>query len=129
MNKAILIGRLTKDADIRQTTSGTMVAKFTLAIDRRKKEDGTKETDFISCQAWGKRAELIEKYVHKGDKIGLCGQIRTGSYEKDGRKVYTTDVVVDELEFLEKSEKRNDNPQMATEEAGYFDFDESDLPF
>lgn len=105
MNKVILMGRLTKDPDIRyaQTQEPTCIAKFTLAVDRRVKRDsGQQSADFISCVAFKKSAEFIEKYCHKGTKLCISGRIQTGSYtKKDGTKTYTTDVVVDEQEFAE----------------------------
>ncbi len=105
MNKVILMGRLTKDPDIRyaQTQEPTCVAKFTLSVDRRVKRDsGQQSADFISCVAFKKSAEFIEKYCHKGTKLCISGRIQTGSYtKKDGTKTYTTDVVVDEQEFAE----------------------------
>lgn len=98
MNKAILIGRLTKDPDVRKGND-TAIARYTLAVDRRNKN---KEADFISCVAFGKAAEFAEGYLHKGTKIAVTGRIQTGSYTKgDGTKVYTTDVVVDNHEFVE----------------------------
>lgn len=108
MNKTILIGRTTKDIDLRYTTGEkqTAVARFTLAVNRYRKDDGA---DFISCVAFGKTAENMDRYVHKGDKIGIIGHIQTGSYEKDGRKIYTTDVIVEETEFL--SSQRQTEPQ------------------
>lgn len=108
MNKTILIGRTTKDIDLRYTTGEkqTAVARFTLAVNRYRKDDGA---DFISCVAFGKTAENLDRYVHKGDKIGIIGHIQTGSYEKDGRKIYTTDVIVEETEFL--SSQRQTEPQ------------------
>lgn len=96
-------GRLTRDAELRQAGE-TTVARFSLAVDRRKKDDGT---DFINCVAFGKTAEFIDKYFQKGSKIVVIGHIQTGSYtNKEGQKVYTTDVIVDECEFGEsKGEK------------------------
>ena len=109
MNKVELVGRTTKDLEVRNTQSGTAVVRFTVAVNRRKKDDGA---DFISCVAFGKTAENMGKYVHKGDMVGVSGRIQTGSYEKDGQKVYTTDVIADEVEFLqtkgEKKEQDND---------------------
>ena len=109
MNKTILVGRLTKDPDVRYTQgqNATAVARFTLAVDRRYKTDGGQSADFISCVAFGKTAEFIEKYFHKGVKIALDGRIQTGSYEKDGVKHYTTDVVAESVEFAE-SKRTND---------------------
>lgn len=102
MNKTLLIGRLTRDPDIRYTQSEQpmTIARFNLAVDRRFKKDGEQSADFISCVAFGKTAEFIEKYVFKGTKIAVEGRIQTGSYtNNDGNKVYTTDVVVEQVEF------------------------------
>lgn len=102
MNSVQLVGRLTKDPDVRYTDGGTSIARFTIACDRRFKKDGEDSADFISCVAFGKTAEFMEKYFSKGKKLGLNGRIQTGSYtNKDGQKVYTTDVVVDNVEFVE----------------------------
>lgn len=96
MNSVTLTGRLTRDPDVRQVNDST-IARFTLAVDRRGKKD---EADFISCVAFGKTAELISKYLHKGSQMGATGRIQTGSYEKNGQKIYTTDVIVNEMDFL-----------------------------
>lgn len=131
MNKVHLIGRTTKDIELRYTTQGTAVARFTLAVNRRKKEDGTQEADFISCIAWSKTAEIMDKYVHKGDQVGVVGRIQTGSYEKDGHKVYTTDVVVEELEFLTKKQS-GETTQEAAEAPipeGFAQLTDEDIPF
>ena len=105
MNKAILMGRLTKDPEVRysQGEQSTAIARFTLAVDRRFKKDGDQQTaDFIGCVAFGRLGEFAEKYLHKGTKVVVTGRIQTGSYtNKDGQKVYTTDVVVEECEFAE----------------------------
>ena len=105
MNKVVLMGRLTRDPDIRYTQGAEpmCVAKYTLAVDRRgRKRDGEQSADFISCTAFGKSAEFAEKYLRKGTKICLSGRIQTGSYTKqDGTKVYTTDVIVEDQEFCE----------------------------
>ena len=105
MNKAILMGRLTRDPEVRYTQgeSPMAITRFCLAVDRRvKKQEGQQTADFINCIAFGKTAESIEKYVKKGTKITLCGHIQTGNYtNKDGNKVYTTDIIVDEWEFAE----------------------------
>lgn len=97
MNKTITMGRLTDEPKVSQTQSGKKVAKFNMAVDRRGEG-----TDFPSFIAWEKRAEFIENYCHKGTKLLIEGHIQTGSYEKDGHKVYTTDIVVDSAEFCEK---------------------------
>ena len=110
MNKAILIGRLTKDPEVRcGGANNTAVAKYSLAVDRKFKQDGQPTADFINCIAFGKLGEFAEKYLRKGIKIAVTGRIQTGSYtNKDGVKVYTTDVVVEEQEFAE-SKNANGN--------------------
>ena len=106
MNKVILMGRLTRDPDVRYTQGQEpmCIARYTLAVDRRvsKKSKDEQPADFISCVAFGKAGEFIEKYVHKGTKICVTGRIQTGSYtNREGQKVYTTDVVAEEQEFAE----------------------------
>lgn len=105
MNKVVLMGRLTRDPEVRYTQgdSSLAIARYTLAVDRRFKRDGDEQTaDFINCVSFGKSAEFAEKYYHKGIKIAVSGRIQTGSYtNKDGVKVYTTEVVVEEQEFAE----------------------------
>lgn len=103
MNKWVGIGRLTKDPDVRysQGENSTCIARYNLAVDRRFKRDNDPEADFISCVAFGKQGEFAEKYLSKGMKIAVIGRIQTGSYEKDGVKHYTTDIVVEEHEFCE----------------------------
>lgn len=102
MNKVILIGRFTRDPEVRYTDGGTSIARFTIAVDRRFKQEGGQQADFISCIAFGKTAEHIEKYYKQGMKIVVEGRIQTGSYtNKDGIKVYTTDVVAENVEFAE----------------------------
>lgn len=101
MNKVILIGRLTSDPEVMNTQSGKAVARYRLAVDRQRKKDGQQEADFISCVAWDKGAEFASRYLTKGTKIAVEGRIQTGSYEKDGVKHYTTDVIVERQEFCE----------------------------
>lgn len=134
MNNVSLIGRLTKDVEERRTPSGTPVVSFTLAVNRRKKEDGA---DFIPCIVWGKAAETIAKYVHKGDLFGVTGYIQTRSYEKDGIMNYFTEVVTTSFQFLErKREMQYDYPSVQNNsdfdsELGNtgFKMDLSDFPF
>ena len=134
MNSVCIIGRLTKDVQERRTQNGTPVVSFTLAVDRRKKEDGA---DFINCIAWNKSAETIAKYVHKGDLFGVTGYIQTRSYEKDGRTNYATEVVTTGFQFLErKREMSSDAPSVQNKSDSYNSWgntsnyiDESDLPF
>lgn len=103
MNKVILMGRLTRDPEVRYSQGSNLaVARYSLAVDRRFKRDGEPDADFINCVAFGKAAEFSEKYFTKGMKVVVTGRIQTGSYtNKDGQKVYTTDVVVEDQEFAE----------------------------
>lgn len=112
MNKVILMGRLTRDPDIRYSAgeNSTAVARYTLAVDRRFKRDGDQSADFISCVAFGRSAEFAEKYFHQGIRIVVSGRIQTGSYtNRDGNKVYTTDVVVEDQEFAESKNASAEN--------------------
>lgn len=126
MNKVVLMGRLTKDPEIRygQGQNGMVIAKYTLAVDRRV---GRQEAsaDFISCVSFGKLAEVAEKYFRKGTKIVISGRIQTGSYtNKDGQKVYTTEVVIEEQSFAESKKKQE------VIEEGYMDMPmEEEFPF
>ena len=104
MNKVILMGRLTRDPEVRYSAgeNSQAVARYTIAVDRRFKRDGEATADFIGCVAFGRQAEFAEKYLHQGTKIAATGRIPTGSYtNRDGQKVYTTDVVIEEQEFAE----------------------------
>lgn len=130
MNKVILIGRLVADPEIRYTQSGKAVASYRLAVDRPFKQDGQQEADFINCVAWGKAGEFAGNYLHKGTKIAIEGRIQTGSYEKDGVKHYTTDIVVDRHEFCES--RSSGQAATANSNAGqaFTDMDDDgDLPF
>ena len=112
MNKVILMGRLTRDPEVRysQGEQATAIARYTLAVDRRFKRDGDQTADFIGCVAFGKLGEFAEKYLRKGTKVVVTGRIQTGSYtNKDGQKVYTTDVVVEECEFAESKNASGNN--------------------
>ncbi|BBF44513.1 single-stranded DNA-binding protein [Lachnospiraceae bacterium KM106-2] len=104
MNKVVLMGRLTRDPEVRysQGESALAIARFTLAVDRRFKRQGEQDADFINCVAFGKTAEFAEKYLKQGTKIVTSGRIQTGSYtNKEGQKVYTTEVIAEEVEFAE----------------------------
>ena len=145
MNKVVLMGRLTRNPEVRysQGDASTAVARYTLAVDRRFKRQGDEQTaDFISCVSFGKTAEFVEKYLKQGTKIAGCGRIQTGSYtNKDGQKVYTTDVVLEEVEFAESKNASAENtaynpvpvPQPSQAVGDGFmnipDELESDLPF
>ncbi len=127
MNKIILIGRTTKDCDIRSTSTGKQVASFTLAVDRDfKNAQGEREADFLPCVVWGKLSEVCEKYVTKGKQIAIAGRIQTRNYEdKDGQRRYITEVIVSDLQLL-GSRQDAQQPQ----EPEYTEVDNSDeLPF
>jgi single-strand DNA-binding protein len=110
MNKVILMGRLTRDPEVRYTDGGSSIVRFSLAVDRKFKREGEEQTaDFINCVAFGKTAEFIEKYFFKGAKMLLEGRIQTGSYEKDGQRIYTTDIVVEQVEFAESKAASNNS--------------------
>ena len=143
MNKVELIGRLTKDPDVRysQGQKPTAIARYTLAAERRFKRDGDQSADFINCVAIGKNGEFAEKYLKKGMKIAIAGRIQTGSYtNKDGQKVYTMDVMVDEHEFCESRNSaqqeqaagRNSAPPMPDSADGFMNLPDGideELPF
>ena len=122
MNKVILMGRLTRDPDVRysQGDSPMAIARYTLAVDRRFRRDNDQQTaDFISCVAFGRNGEFAEKYLHQGTKIVAEGRIQTGSYtNKDGNRVYTTDVVVEEQEFAESKAAASENAGGGYQQAG-----------
>lgn len=134
MNKWLGIGRLTADPEIRysQGENATCVARYRLAVDRKFKRDGDQEADFISCVAFGRNGEFVEKYLHKGMKIAVEGRIQTGSYtDKDGKKVYTTDIVVEAHDFCE-SKGQASHPAPQTDSDGFMsipDGIDEELPF
>ena len=105
MNCVSLIGRLVRDPELRYAQTGTAMCRFTIAVDRRMSKQ--KRQDFIGCTAFGQTAELIANYHRKGSQIGIDGRIQTGSYEKDGRTIYTTDVVVNNLTFISTNQGQN----------------------
>lgn len=140
LNKWIGIGRLVRNADIRysQKQDGTQIciARFTIAVDRKVKQEGQQSADFISCVAFGKQGEFVEKYLRQGTKIAVCGRIQTGSYvNKDGQKVYTTDIVTEEIEFAESKKPTDNNAQeppaeYSAEVEGFLELPSNDdLPF
>lgn len=107
INNVVLVGRVTKELDLRYTPAGKAVARFNLAVNRDFKDaNGDQQADFPSCQVWGKTAEVMADNLRKGSLISIAGRIQTGSYDKDGQRVYTTDVVVEKFHFLEA---KNDN--------------------
>lgn len=144
MNKVILMGRLTRDPEVRYTDGGTTVARFSLAVDRRFKREGGPEADFFNCTSFGKQAEFIEKYLRKGTKITLTGRIENNNYtNKDGEKVYSVQIMVEELEFAESKsasdQHRSENKGVCRQEPvpeigdGFMNIpdgiDDEELPF
>nr|WP_308743098.1 single-stranded DNA-binding protein [uncultured Anaerocolumna sp.] len=138
MNNVSLVGRLTRDPEVRYTDGGSSLARFSIAVDRRFKKEGQPDADFPSCVAFGKTAEFIEKYFRQGQRIGLTGRIQTGSYtNNDGVKIYTTDVVVESAEFVESkgsgSQDNTNQPEPLTDEDGFMNIpdgiDDDELPF
>lgn len=133
LNQCTFIGNLTRDPELRQTQSGVKCANFSIAVNRRKTQDGTQNTDFINIVAWRQLAELCVQYLHKGSKVCIASHCQTRNYDKDGHKVYVTEFVADSIQFLTP---RNDQQQSAT--VGYDDngqadefteVEESELPF
>lgn len=121
MNKVILIGRLTRDPEVRysQGENSMAVARYTLAVDRRGRREGEQSADFISCKAFGKAGEWAEKWLRKGIKIAITGRIQTGSYtNNEGQKVYTTDVIIEEQEFAESKAASEGNIQSQGQSQG-----------
>lgn len=134
MNKVILLGRLTKDPDVRYTQSENMlaIARYTLAVDRRFKKEGQPSADFINCVAFGKSAEFAEKYMTKGRLFGVIGRIQTRNYENDKKeKVYVTEIVVDEQYFADsKKDDKKDLSELLKEDNDKLkELDDIDLPF
>lgn len=148
MNKVILMGRLTRDPEVRysQGDNATAIARFTLAVDRRIKRDNEASVDYINCVSFGRSAEFAEKYFHKGTKIVIVGRIQTGSCtNKDGQKVYTTDIVIEEQDFAESKAASQQNnsgnaqnasnnqqaqqPKPQTSPDGFMSADDEGLPF
>lgn len=131
MNKVILIGRLAADPEIRFTQSNKCVASYRLAVDRAFKAEGQPDADFIGCVAWGKNGEFCQKYLHKGMKIALEGRIQTRTYDdKDGKKVYVTEIIVEHHEFCES--RSSGQAATANSNAGqaFTDMDDDgELPF
>ena len=144
MNKVILIGRLTKDPDLRYTQSGTAVANFTLAVNRRYNPNGEQEADFINCVAWNKGAEFVAQYFQKGKQMALEGRLQVRSYDgDDGKRRWVTEVVVEQMEFVGSKNDSKDNSGNGNSGGGTHSgggssyeglgqevmFDDNDLPF
>ena len=134
INQDVLVGRVVKELDLKYTQSGKAVARFNLAVNRDFKDaNGDSQADFPSCQVWGKTAEVMADNLRKGSLIDVTGRIQTGSYEKDGQRIYTTDVVVEKFHFLEA---KNDNANRSSgqsnnraKQQGFDEFNQSAYPF
>ena len=141
MNKAVLMGRLIRDPDVRYTngSSPLCIARYTLAVDRRFRKENEATADFVPCVAFGKMGEFAEKYFHQGMRVIVSGRIQTGSYtDRDGKKIYTTEVVIEEQEFAEsKSASHSGNPERSAasqevDKDGFMNIPEGyedDIPF
>lgn len=125
INRVILVGRLTKNPEIRKTPNGASICKFTLAVSRKVKAQGQPDADFISCVAWNKTADLMYQYLKKGSLIGIDGRLQTGKFtNNNGETIYTCDVMVESLQFLDKKEETQNNDvnqerEMSYSEGGY----------
>lgn len=129
INMTILIGRLTKDVELKRTNNGKAVTNFTLAVNRQFKTDNGPDADFIQCQAWNKTAEVLEKYTSKGSQIAVTGSIQTRNYDgNDGKKVYVTEVIVNNVQFLDSKRdnaqgvqqyQNNANQAVSSQNSGY----------
>jgi len=135
MNKVIMIGRLVADPEVRYSKDRA-IARYRLAVDRQFKQEGQPTADFISCVAFGKSGEFAAKYLKKGMKIAVEGSIQTGSYEKEGKKYYTTDIIIDRHEFVESkaaeyeaAKAREDIPEVGGSRFTEVPDDDGDLPF
>jgi single-strand DNA-binding protein len=132
MNKVLLMGRITKDVELRTTQSGTPVASFTIAVNRRFAKEGQQNADFLSCVAWRQQAEFIVKHFGKGKMIAIVGNLQSRSWEgQDGKKQYATDVVVDEVYFTGEKKEEVQGGDNSNPFAGFqpVDTDDDDLPF
>lgn len=130
MNHVVLMGRLTKDPEIRYTNSGKTIGSFSIAVNRRFKSDGQPEADFFNCVTFGKQAEFVEKYLHKGTKILLGGEVQNNNYkDKDGVTHYSVSIVVDEIEFAESKSQNNNSASNNTDFMSVPEGVEEQLPF
>lgn len=135
MNKAVIVGRITKDVELKTTQSGVSVCSFTVAVNRRfKNAEGNYDADFINCVAWRGQAEFLSKYFDKGSMVGIVGSIQTRSYDSDGHKVWVTEVVADEVNFVGgKKDTEQTTPYDVTSQVADFGFSpapaDDSLPF
>ncbi|MGM9946735.1 single-stranded DNA-binding protein [Floccifex sp.] len=122
INRVVLVGRLTRDPELKKTPSGASVCTYTIAVNRNRNVDGQPDADFISCETWNRQAENMVQYLHKGSLIGIEGRINTRTYNtNNGQKVYSTYVVTDQIQFLESKNKNNGNSQI--------EISDDDLPY
>jgi single-strand DNA-binding protein len=124
MNKVIIMGRLTRDVEIRQTPNGIVFAQFSVAINRRVSKEKEQKADFISCKAWRQTAEFISKYFNKGSMIAIVGHLQTDSWEKDGKKHYSTTVIVEDISFTGSKHKSDENLQAELDNNGEYDYED-----
>lgn len=126
INRVVLVGRLTKEPELRTTPSGSKVCQYTLAVNRNRKADGQPEADFISCVSWNKTAELMNQYLSKGALIGIEGRIQTRNYDDNsGRKVYVTEVITDSVQFLESKSNGAQNQNKQQNQAYYASYNQN----
>ena len=129
INRVVLVGRLTKEPELRTTPSGAKVCQYTLAVNRTRKADGQQEADFINCVSWNKTAELMNQYLSKGALIGIEGRIQTRNYDDNsGRKVYVTEIITDSVQFLESKSNSSQNRLNESSEH-YGDYQAHKSPF
>lgn len=130
MNKVILMGRLTKEPELKQTPNQISVVRFSLAVNRRFVKEGQQEADFINCVAWRQTAEFISRYFHKGSMIAVAGSIQTRSWEgQDGKRQYATEVLADEVYFTGEKKLENQSQPQADIFTGFAPANDEDLPF
>ncbi len=129
MLKVMAIGRMVKDIEIRMTTTGKSVGSFTLAVNRKFKQEGQPDADFINCVAWGQVADLINKYVHKGNQVGIEGRLQTRSYEHEGIKRHISEVIVEGVTLLGSKQNNQDSDLQADNTQELVNDLNEDLPF
>lgn len=136
MNKVFLIGNLTRDPELKATNGGTSVCTLSIAVNRPRNRDGVQQADYFNVQTWRATAENCAKYLAKGRKVAVVGRLSTRNYEKDGRKVYVTEVVAEDVEFLtprghqaDAGSPQEDRPVTQEEMQGFTQVDDEDLPF
>ena len=130
MNKIILIGRITRDLEIKHTASQKEVCSFTIAVDRKFKTNGEKTADFIGCVAWGQQATFLGQYFQKGSRVAIIGNLQCRSYDDaNGKKIYVSEVVCDEIEFVDSRKEEQSAPKQTTSEGFYPEIGDDNEPF